>query len=73
MATSQSASQLSSPEYCGKKLVIFTIIFIPVQIFCVALRYLARYVIHGPWGLDDAVVLTSLICQLCMAGLSIGE
>ena len=63
----------TSSEYRGRRLLIFTACFIPVQIFCVALRYLARYLVKGPWGLDDIVVFTSLTFQLCLAGISIGE
>ena len=59
--------------YSGDKLITFTAVFVPVQILCVALRYLARYVVEGPWGLDDIVVLTSLVLQMCMAGLAIGQ
>lgn len=59
-------------DYNGNKLIIFTGLFIPVQIICVALRYLARYMIKGPWGLDDLLILTSLILQLCQAGVDIG-
>lgn len=62
-----------SAEYTGAKLTVFTAIFVPIQIFCVALRYLARYLVKGPWGLDDIVVLTSLVLQLAMAGLAIGK
>lgn len=62
-----------SSEYRGRRLLIFTAGFIPVQILCVALRYLARYLVEGPWGLDDIVVLTSLAFQLCLADISIGE
>ncbi|MCJ1245407.1 hypothetical protein MMC30_002611 [Trapelia coarctata] len=71
MAPVQTSVQDSS-EFSGKKLVVFTAVFIPVQISCVALRYLARYLIKGPWGLDDIVVFTSLILQLCMAAIAIG-
>ena len=63
----------TSSEYRGRRLLIFTACFVPVQIFCVALRYLARYLVKGPWGLDDIVVFTSLTFQLCLAGISIGE
>ena len=63
----------TSAEYHGNRLIIFTAIYIPVQVFCVALRYVSRYMVEGPWGLDDAVVLTSLALQICMAGISIGE
>lgn len=59
-------------EYSGAKLVIFTAIFVPILIVCVVLRYLTRYLIRGPWGLDDWVVLASLMLQLSMAGVAIG-
>lgn len=62
----------TSPVYNGDKLLIFTAIYVPVQVACVALRYLSRYLVEGPWGLDDAVVMTSLLLQMCMAGLSVG-
>lgn len=61
-----------SPEYSGTKLLTFTAVFVPIQVVAVGLRYLARYLVEGPWGLDDVVVLTSLSLQMCMAGLSIG-
>lgn len=67
-----SGTALLSPEYNGTKLLEFTAIFMPTQIIAVALRYLARYVVKGPWGMDDAIVLTSLSLQMCMGGLSIG-
>lgn len=63
----------SDGEYSGHALIIFTAIFIPVQIICVALRYLARWVIKGPWGFDDILVFISLLLQLILAGISIGE
>ena len=61
------------PEYGGTKLLTFTAIFVPTQIIAVGLRYFSRYLINGPWGLDDIVVLVSLLMQMCMAGLSVGE
>lgn len=63
----------SSAEYSGDKLIIFTAIFIPIQIICVALRYLSRYLIKGAWGLDAILTLSALVLQLCMAAISIGE
>lgn len=75
MATSQSSVSLSavSAVYSGNKLTIFTICFIPVQIVCVALRYFARHLTQASWGVDDVLVSISLISQLCMAGISIGQ
>ena len=68
-----SDPSLLSPEYNGTKLLTFTAIFIPTQIIAVALRYLARYLVEGPWGLDDILILTSLTLQICMGGISIGR
>lgn len=62
----------SGGEYRGDRLLILTAVFIPIQVFCVALRYLARHIVKGAWGLDDVVVLISLIIQLGKAGMSIG-
>ena len=62
----------SSPAYEGRRLIIFTAIFIPVQITCVALRYFSRYLVEGAWGLDDILVMTSLALQIGMAGISLG-
>lgn len=53
--------------------MIFAAVYLPIQVFCVGLRYLSRYLVESPWGLDDALILTSLASQMCMAGLSIGE
>ena len=68
-----SDPSLPSPEYNGAKLLTFTAVFIPTQIIAVALRYLARYLVEGPWGLDDILIFTSLSLQMCMAGISIGR
>ena len=67
-----SDPSLFLPEYSGTKRLTFTAVFVPIQVIAVSLRYLARYLVEGPWGLDDVVVLTSLLLQMCMAGLSIG-
>ena len=68
-----SDPSLLSPESNGTKLLIFSAIFIPIQIIAVTLRYIARYLVEGPWGLDDVLIFTSLSLQMCMAGLSIGR
>jgi hypothetical protein len=58
--------------YTGDRLLIFTALSVPFQVFFVALRFYARHKIHAPWGLDDAVILFALAEQMAMAGLSIG-
>lgn len=67
-----STASETSAVYDGHRLVVFTAVWIPVQFICVALRYLARYISSGSWGLDDILVLTSLFLQLCQAGVDIG-
>ena len=67
-----SDPSLLSPEYNGAKLLTFTAVFIPTQIIAVGLRYLSRYLVTGPWGADDIIIVTSLCLQMVMAGLSIG-
>lgn len=59
-------------EYRGKEVLIFTIAFLPPQIFCVALRFFVRYMKKIAWGLDDAVVLLALAGQIALAGVIIG-
>lgn len=58
--------------YIGDRLLIFTALFVPLQIFCVVLRFISRHKVHTPWGLDDAVILFALAEQMGMAGISIG-
>lgn len=60
-------------EWRGDRLLIFVGFFIPIQVICVALRYLAGRLAQRPWGLDDLLVFTSLALQMALAGLSIGE
>lgn len=73
MVRSSSPSSGFNTEYSGSKILIVTTILVPVQVFCVTLRYFVRYRIKGPWGLDDVVVVASLVLQLGMAGVAIGK
>ncbi|KAF7596792.1 hypothetical protein BBP40_012391 [Aspergillus hancockii] len=59
------------PAYIGDRLLIMTALFVPLQIFCVALRFYARRQVHTKWAFDDAVILFALAEQMGMAGLSI--
>ena len=63
----------SGPEYSGDTLLIFTGVFIPVLVVCVALRVLARHLVKSPFGVDDVLVFASLVFQLGMAGIAISE
>jgi hypothetical protein len=65
---------LSSPEYIGWRLVVFTALFVPLQIIAVALRIYARRLVIGPkLALDDALVILALIFQLIISAVGVGE
>ncbi|KAF7908362.1 uncharacterized protein EAF01_004117 [Botrytis porri] len=55
----------------GNRVIVFTAIWIPVQIICIALRYVARWLIKGPWVRDDFLIFTALFLQICQAGVDI--
>lgn len=50
-------SEETSSNYSGRKALVFTAIYIPIQVLCVALRYLSRYLVRGPWGFDDILIM----------------
>lgn len=58
--------------YTGHSLVIFTALFLPVQVIAVALRYTARWMLAA-WGFDDYIVLVSLLMQIIIGALCIGK
>ncbi len=63
-----------SPGEChGHRSIIFTGIFIPIQIVSVVLRHLAPRLIKAAWGLEDVVIYVSLAIQMCFAGFAIGK
>ncbi|KAM0145982.1 hypothetical protein ACHAQE_010974 [Botrytis cinerea] len=55
----------------GNRVIIFSAIWIPAQIICIALRYIARWMINGPWVKDDILIFTALFLQICQAGVDI--
>lgn len=59
-------------EYCGKSLLVVTIVLVPIQVICVALRLFVRYRSLMKFGLDDLVVILSLVGQLALAGVIFG-
>ncbi|KAL8847953.1 MAG: hypothetical protein Q9221_007018 [Calogaya cf. arnoldii] len=64
-------SQEPPIEYSGHKVLVFTAVFIPIQVICVALRYLSRYLKKGSWGFDDVLILASLFFQIILGILCI--
>ena len=59
-------SEETSSDYSGRKALVFTAVYIPIQVLCVALRYLSRYLVRGPWGFDDVLIMASLSFQVAM-------
>jgi len=59
-------------EYCGNRLLIVSIVLVPIQVICVALRVFVRYRSQMKFGLDDLVVVLSLVGQLAIAGVIFG-
>jgi hypothetical protein len=51
---------------------LFTYIFMPLQVLCVLLRYLSRYIVRHAWGADDIMVFVSLLFQLGLGAITIG-
>ncbi|KAI4180910.1 MAG: hypothetical protein L6R41_006944 [Letrouitia leprolyta] len=71
MSTQQSAPLNS--EYNGYKLTSVAILFIVLEAIFVASRFFARHVARTPWGLDDFLILPSLLFCWGIAILSLGE
>ncbi|KAL7625377.1 hypothetical protein AAE478_004594 [Parahypoxylon ruwenzoriense] len=63
----------TSSEYIGYRLEVFLGVLVPVQIVLVALRFYARSLTASCYGLDDWLVVTSLLGQVLAAGMAIEE
>ncbi|KAI4095109.1 MAG: hypothetical protein LQ344_001760 [Seirophora lacunosa] len=59
MSTQQAAP--TNDEYSGYKLIAVAIVFIVIEGLLVALRFLSRHVARTPWGLDDFLIMPSLL------------
>lgn len=59
-------SEETLSDYSGRKALVVTAIYIPIQVLCVALRYLSRYLVRGSWGFDDILIMASLSFQVAM-------
>lgn len=64
-------SEEISSDYSGRRVFVFTAIYIPVQVIFVALRYLSRYLVRGPWGFDDILIMASLSFQVIMGTITL--
>lgn len=63
----------TNSEYIGGRLAIFIAVFTPLQVLAVALRFYARTLTERPCGVDDWLVVTSLLAQLVQAGAAVGK
>jgi hypothetical protein len=70
MSSDSEASGLS--EYIGYRLLIFVGVFVPLQTVAVVLRFWARSITRGRYGLDDWLVVACLLCQFVACGIAIG-
>lgn len=65
---------LLSSEYIEWRLVVFTSIFVPLQIVVVALRvYARRLAISHRFGLEDTLILLALALQVILSAVIVGE
>lgn len=63
----------SDGTFIGNRLIIFIAFFSPLQLALVVLRLFARRLTARPRGLDDWLVVASLLSQFIQAGISIGQ
>ena len=66
-------SDLESPASTGGHVLILVGILIVLEVVCVGLRYLSRYLSRAPWGVEDSLILAAFICQMATNGAAIGE
>ena len=75
--SSYSSPQSLPPQYLeayvGYELFAVAIVFIVVDIICVALRICARYLSKARAGLDDYFVIPSLIFCIAVCAICISE
>ena len=75
--SSSSGSQSLPPQYLeaynGHELVVFAIMFIVLDIICVTLRISARHLSKARPGLDDYLVVLSLIFCVAICGIWISK
>lgn len=73
MGGTHDSNKIDSSEYVGDRAVIFTGIFLGVQIVAVALRFYARALTPRKYGLDDWLVVASLLSAVASSAVSISE
>ncbi|TEY39884.1 hypothetical protein BOTCAL_0448g00100 [Botryotinia calthae] len=71
MAASSNLSTEFLREYSGDQLMAVAITFIPINVLFVSMRFFARSLKKAPLGLDDILVIPSLILCLTLSVLAI--
>jgi hypothetical protein len=72
MSSSESAlSPHYISEYSGGQLIAVAVAFVPIILIFVSLRFYSRRLTNTKWGLDDYLVLTSLVIQIGASALAI--
>jgi hypothetical protein len=67
-----ASPDVNNSLFSGNVALVFTSVFLGIQVICVALRYISRWLSTAPWGLDDILVVASLLLNVGLAALSIG-
>ena len=63
----------ASTDYVGWRVEVFIGVFTPLTVLLVALRFYARSLTASRYGLEDWLVLFSLLAQLLQTGVIIGK
>jgi hypothetical protein len=71
-STTIMVDDLTSPEYIGWQLEVFIGVFLPLQVIAVAARFYAQSRADSKFGLDDWLVIASLLGQFVTGGICIG-
>lgn len=73
MSTQPHLSPEYIAEYSGGKLIALSISLIVIIVFFVSLRFYSRWLSKTKYGLDDYLVLLSLVLLVGESGLAICE
>lgn len=69
---SMTPPQLDS-SYIGWRLQVVIVVFLPLQLFCVVLRFYARRLSGRKYGWDDWLIIASFLGQCVLSGLILGK
>ncbi len=77
MASNQASGSRYPPgyleEYNGNGPITVAIVFISLEVICVALRFWARRIGKTAWGADDSLIVVGAMLCLGLIGVCLGE